>query len=230
MKFGPALGLLAVLLLAAPFAFADGGTVTVEFTGVNGANNGVYYVSPYYGVINPGTSNAQGVVLFCDDLKNEVYFGETWAANITNLGTAVGTNNFSNTRYGGVAGSPVLNTPGDSPTLAYEEAAWLVTQFASNQNDYVNLQYALWDIMNPGSYSNSDVTNWLNMAAANYGSVNPYNFEIITNAGPLSLTGQVQEFIVENTMPAPEPGTLALILSGVLMLVISSFLRSRLAH
>jgi hypothetical protein len=230
MKFGRILGLLAVALLAAPFAFADGGTVNMEFTGVNGANNGVYYVSPYYGVMNPGTSSAQNVVLFCDDLANDVYIGETWTANVTNLGSAVNTTNgFANTRYGGVAGSPVFTNSavGDSPTIAYEEAAWLVSQFASNPGDLVNLQYALWDVMNPGSYWNPDVANWLSLAASNYSNINPYNFEIITNVGNpnLQLTGQVQEFI--SVVPAPEPGTWAMMLCGALALAIVAIFRSR---
>jgi hypothetical protein len=224
MKFGKFLGLLAVALLAAPFAFADGGPVNMEFTGVNGANNGVYYVSPYFGVMNPGTSSAQTVVLFCDDINNEVYIGENWTANVTNLGTAANTTNgFANTRYGGVASSSVYS----NPTMAYEEAAWLVSQFASNPTDYVNLQYALWDIMNPGTYWNTDVGNWLSLAASNYSSINPYNFEIITNVGPLKMTGQVQEFIT--MVPAPEPGTWAMLLCGALALAILTIFRSRLA-
>lgn len=223
MNLGRILGLVAVVLLLAPFAFADGGSaVQVEFTGVNGANDGQYYVSPYYGVINPGTSSAQNVVLFCDDINNEVTFGQTWTANITNLGTALNTTNgFANTRYGSVVGSAVLSNPG----VAYEEAAWLVSQFATHTNDLVNLQYALWDIMNPGTYSNSDVNSWLSLAAADYSSINPYGFEIITNVGPLSLTGQVQEFIVQT----PEPSTLALMLCGALALALVAITRARLA-
>jgi len=45
------------------------------------ANN---YVSPYY-----GTMNGAPVTLFCDDVLHEVNFGQTWTANVTNLGTAI---------------------------------------------------------------------------------------------------------------------------------------------
>ena len=188
------------------------------FNGVNGANDGQYYVSPYY-----GSMNGQSVVLFCDDIINEVTFNQTWQANVTNLGTAINTSNFSNTRYGGVSTSAVFN----NPTVAYEEASWLVTQFASNPGDLVNLQYALWDIMNPRARGNgnSDVQNWLLLASENYGSVNPYNFEIVTNCGPLTLTGQVQEFIVQT----PEPGTLALLLCGLMVLAVRLFHRGQLS-
>lgn len=219
MKLWRLVGFLVLAMFLVPLAKADG--VFMQFTGVNGANNGQYYVSPYY-----GTMNGQQVVLFCDDVINEVSFGETWWANVTNLQTAVTTNNFSQTRYGSVGSSQLLT----SPAIAYEEAAWLVSQFASNPGDLVNLQYALWDIMNPGSsgYVNGvlipDVANWLTLAGENYGSVNLSNYEIVTNTGPLQLTGQVQEFIVQT----PEPGTLALLLFGIMLVAACFFHRSQL--
>jgi hypothetical protein len=211
--------LLALAFLFAPFAQADGVPVSMEFSNVNGANNGVYYVSPYYGFMN-----GQPVVLFCDDIKNDVSFGQTWSANVTNLETALTTTNgFANTRYGSVFNSPVIANPG----FAYEEAAWLTTQFAGNPTQWVNLQEALWDIMNPGSYSGSGVSYWLGAAAgfASDPNFNPSNFEIVTNVGPLCLTGQVQEFIVQT----PEPGTLALLACGVLVLAALTLLRARVA-
>jgi hypothetical protein len=209
MKVFRLAGFLIAALLLAPFAHADGGQVNMVFTGVNGANDGVYYLSPY-----TGTMNGQPVILFCDDIKNDVSIGQQWQANVTNLGTAINTNNFTDTRYGGVSGSAVYS----NPTVAYEEAAWLTTQFASNSGDLVSLQYALWDIMNPNSEPTSygDVKHWLNLAQKNYGSIDPYNFSMVTNTGTLKLTGQVQEFIVQT----PEPGVLALLLCGLLALAV----------
>src|SRR4030081_1400831 len=101
MKISRVLWVLAALLLSTPFAQADS-TTTMQFTGVNGANNGVYYVSPYTGTMNYGTSSAQAVVLFCVDINNEVSFNQVWTANVTSLASG----NFSNTRYG----NPLVNT------------------------------------------------------------------------------------------------------------------------
>ena len=173
------------------------------FTGVNGVNDGSFYVSPYM-----GTMNGQPVALFCDDIANAINFNQTWQANVTNLGTALNTvNGFSDTRYGGL---------GNSATL-YQEAAWLTTQFASNQGDYVNLQYALWNLMNPGGApTNAGEQDWLAQAALNYSSIDPSGFSIITNVGPVTATGQEQEFIV-NT---PEPGVLAMLLCGMLLIAV----------
>lgn len=220
MKLGRVFGFWVLVLFLVPLAKADG-PVYMQFVGANGVNNGQYYVSPYF-----GTMNGQQVTLFCDDLINDVNFGQTWWANVTNLGAAVTTNNFSQTRYGTVGAGQLLT----SPAIAYEEAAWLASQFPSNPGDLVNLQYALWDIMNPGSsgYVNGvlipDVQNWLTLASQNYRSVNLSNYEIVTNVGPLSLTGQVQEFIV----PTPEPGTLALLICGILALAVRLLNRGRL--
>src|SRR5271166_3298818 len=94
-NFFKVLGLIGVALFLACTAHADG-TTTMQFTGVNGANNGVYYVSPYTGTMNYGTAAAQTVGLFCDDINNEVSIGEVWNANVTSLSSS----NFSNTRYG----------------------------------------------------------------------------------------------------------------------------------
>ena len=102
MKFARLLGLLVFAMILVPFAYADG-PVTMVFQGVNGANDGQYYVSPYYGTLTDQTGT-HTVTLFCDDILNEVNFGQTWQANVTNLATAVNTNNFSQTRYGSVLG------------------------------------------------------------------------------------------------------------------------------
>ncbi len=205
MKTTKILLLLAVMFMLTPMAHADSTPVTMVFTGVNGANDGHYYVSPY-----TGTMNGQTVTLFCVDIINEVNFGQTWQANMTNLASG----NLSNTRYGDSAISPVAASAG----ILYAEAAWLTTQFGSNSSDYVSLQHALWDLMNPGSEPTSygNVQHWLDLAAANYGSIDPSQFAIITNVGPVTLTGQVQEFIIRT----PEPGTLALLLCGLLALTV----------
>jgi len=214
MKAIKILFLLFAMFTLAPKAHADGAPATMVFTGVNGANDGHYYVSPYF-----GTMNGQTVVLYCVDIVNNVNFGQTWQASVTNLASG----NLSNTRYGNSSISPVAA----NAQILYAEAAWLSTQFAYNPSDYVSLQYALWDLMNPGSEPTSygNVQQWLDLAAANYGSINPSQFAIITNVGPVTLTGQIQEFIVRT----PEPGALALLLCGMLALAVLAS-RQRIAR
>src|SRR5271154_4319865 len=125
MKLSRTMWFLGLLLVVTPLAHADG-TTTMQFTGVNGANNGVYYVSPDLGTMNYGTSSAQTVALFCVDINNDVSIGQVWTANVTNMASG----NLSNTRYGSSTdGNPNYVNAATSLKL-YEEGAWLVTQFA----------------------------------------------------------------------------------------------------
>jgi hypothetical protein len=189
------------------------------FQNVNGANDGQYYVSPY-----TGTMNGQTVTLFCDDVLNDVNFGQTWRANVTNLGAAIQSNDFSQTRYGGVPSSLVYGNAAQT----YQEAAWLTTQFGSNSSNYQDLQYALWFLMNPNLTKYDGAQAWLDMAGTDYTSIDQKDFLIITNTSspdnPLALTGQVQEFLVVT----PEPGTFAMVACAMIALVITLFRRGLL--
>jgi hypothetical protein len=223
MKVLKMMWLLGLVLVFTPLVHADG-TTTMQFTGVNGANDGHYYVSPYSGTIDYGSSNARTVGLFCDDINNDVSIGQVWSANITNLASG----DLSNTRYGSSA-NPHYSDP-TAALILYEQGAWLVSQFGSHTSDYVSLQYALWDLMSPGAepinYAGSDgiqVSQWLTWAAANYGQINPANFAIITNVGPLSYKGQVQEFIVQT----PEPATIVLLMIGIGAMFLLALKRQR---
>ena len=222
MKVARLLGLLLAASILIPMAHADGGPATMVFKSVNGVNDGQYYVSPY-----SGTMNGQTVTLFCDDVLNDVNFGQTWQANVTNLGAAIQNNNFSQTRYGGVPSSLVYGNAAQT----YQEAAWLTTQFGSNSSNYKDLQYALWFLMNPNltKYDTAGAQVWLDMAGKDYTSIDPNDFLIITNTSsannPLALTGGVQEFLVIT----PEPGTFAMVACAMFALVITLFRRGLLS-
>jgi len=219
-RFSGAL-LLVILFFAVPAAMADGTPVTMTFVGVNGINDGAYYVSPYSGLMS---SNGQNnlVTLFCDDFNNEVTWNQTWQANVTPLSSS----SLSNTRYGNsldvallLGTDPYYSTY--TPAQLYAQAAWLTTQFnqylTSNPGQVIDLQYAIWDLFDPNAPTNAGAQAWILRAEMNYGSLDLNNFEIVTNVGPLSLTGQVQEFIV----PTPEPATFLLLGAGLLVVLFS---------
>ncbi len=189
------------------------------FTGPNssGINDGQYYVSPYY-----GTMNGAPVTLFCDDVLHEVYSGETWTANLTNLGTALSTvNGLGNTRFG--AGNGTIGG-----AQLYEEVAWLVTQFTpTDKNEWVSIQHAIWDLTDPSAHY-TDVGLFLYDAGlqSNYGSINPNDFLIVTDQN-YKNPGSVQEFIVE-TVQTPEPSSLVLLISGMLAMMLLVIRRGRI--
>jgi PEP-CTERM motif-containing protein len=212
--------LFLVFLFAVPAAFADSAPVMMTFSGVNGINDGAYYVSPYMGIM---TANGQSslVTLFCDDFNNEVTWNQTWQANVTPLSSG----DLSNTRYGNshdvallIGTNPYYATY--SPAQLYAQAAWLTSQFGqylfADPGQVIALQYAIWDLFDTNAPSNSAAQSWILSAQQNYGSANLYNFEVVTNVGPLCLTGQVQEFIVQT----PEPATFALLGVGLLAILV----------
>ena len=177
----------------------------MTFTGVNGVSDFGYYVSPYYGTIN-----GNPVTLFCVDFANEVYIGESWEANLTELDSG----NLSNTRYGGVANALTL----------YEEAAWLTMQFAtSNTNQYGDIQATIWQLFDPKAPTPS-TGYWAQQALLNYQSVATDSFEIVTNVGPVQATGQQQEFLIDPS-PVPEPS--AVLLLATVMALAGCFTRRR---
>jgi hypothetical protein len=206
MKVKYPLLIFILWLLGAGSAFAD--IVEVTFTGVNGVAAFGYYVGPYY-----GTLGGKPDTLYCDDFANEVHSGQTWLANLTPLSSG----DLSNTRYGGLPGAQKL----------YWEAAWLTTQYASNTDAYADIQATIWQLFVPTAPAPGS-NKWLNLAAANYTSIDPKNFMVVTNVSPVYLKGegQVQEFIVD-PLPVPEPSSIVLLGMSVLLVVFC--LRRRLS-
>lgn len=189
-------GLVAGAALAIP--------IDVAFTGVNGTAAFGYYVGPYYAELE-----TESVSIYCDDFANEVSFGQKWQANLTTITSG---SDLSNTRYGGVADA----------LQKYQEIAWLDTQFAVQPTtQYGDIHATIWDFFDPQQAPTPSSDYWLQMAKKNYQSINYDNFRIVTNVGPVKLTGQVQEFvtILSASTPVtttPEPGPALLVGAGLL--------------
>jgi hypothetical protein len=151
--------------------------IEATFVGVNGAQSFGYYVGPYY-----GTLEQQSVVLDCVDFANDVSFGQQWAVNLSHINTQ---SDLGNTRFGTRTNALEL----------YQEAAWLTEQYALNLSpSYADIQATIWQLFD--QYAPTPSTGyWLSQAQTNYASGNYLNFFVVTNAGPVLQTGQVQEFL-----------------------------------
>jgi hypothetical protein len=245
--------------------------------GIDGYAGGNYYVSPYVGLAGPTSqtlANDPTVSLNCVDFFHDVTQGETWIANVTNLGAAAaagaGANaDLHNTRLavdsiangssGRAAGSDAA--AGVNILQLYEEEAFLTTQYANDGGNAAEanaIQTAIWwvasgvagdpeqggsvyvqgdggvdpftELTNP-SYdaSNLNTSYWITYAENNAPTNASYynQFSILSETGVTS-TGQTsaQEYIVQTTS-TPEPGTLALFATGLLMMVGVGATRSR---
>jgi hypothetical protein len=199
--------LSSLLFLAVP-AFAD--PVGVQLTGVQGGYQGGVYVTPYYLSINGGTP----IDVVCDDYTHEVWVGEAWSANVSTF------SNLGDTRWG------------SSDTQQYDEAAWLYEQYLNGNASAGDVNFAIWSLFDPQLNASTPgwdqgVSNLLSWAGQWYsdgaGGVNFSDFMIITptDGGP----GSPQEYLA--VQPTPEPGTLVLMGSGLLLLAIFARKKSR---
>jgi hypothetical protein len=189
MKCTLSMFVLALLVVAIP-AIASSNLTLV---GVNGASQGGVYVNPYFGSFDSGNTV---FTMFCDDLSHEVIVGQAWPVNIINGANASGGRFFASIGQ-----------------VGYDELFWLSTQYTlANKASWGDISEAGWDIASPGAFSSSSVLSWLGKAEANYGSINPADFEILVPVGG----GQE----MTTTDPLFEPSTISLLVGGGLGILV----------
>jgi len=197
-----------------------------------------FYVSPYAGLIdyNSVTGTGKSVSLNCVDYFHHVSIGDVWTADVTNLGYAASNlSQLSHTRYGNAGGA--LNYA--NVLTLYKQAAWLTLQYDADPGAVGSadktraIQSAIWTLFNgydisatnsptfdgPGSTSN-DSAWWVTQSgyAANQLAASDLQyFSIITDHTSPWATDSKQEFLIHVT---PEPGTIVLMLTGMVALLI----------
>jgi hypothetical protein len=198
-----------------------------------------FYVSPYSGLINynTATGTGQSVSLNCVDYFHDVYLGDVWTANVTNLGAAAGNLDLlANTRYGHAADPLAPYDAGAYGNVLqlYKQAAWLTTKYDANPGSTPDktraIQSAIWTLFNgydgkiadapwfngPGTDIN-DSAWWVSQSALYANQVNLNEFSVLTGNVDAWADGSKQEFLIHTT---PEPGTIVLMLTGMAALLI----------
>lgn len=187
-------GMLAGLTLA--LAVGSAASVMAHFDGVSGNNQNGEYTYPYYISMNGGP----GRLMVCDDFYHGSAVGDTWLANVTPLASG----DVSLTRW--------------NDDAKYIQAAFLLEKMRpSNTAEWGNINWAIWEIFNPGVQSPTPPGTlgqqyWFDLAQnADLGNVRLDGVFILTPVNAHTTAGD-QEFMYVT----PEPGALLLVGSGIL--------------
>jgi hypothetical protein len=186
---------------------------TIQFVGTpTGVNDGSFYVLPYQLTIDLALQNVT-----CYDFLDDVNPGNAWQANILDLSDAADSGFFST-----------------ESVAAYERIAWLSAQTYLNSAEQIGLQYAIWDVFDPGVRTSADSLSYSQAADAaasgGYADFDFSNFRFIQEVGVVAgASGTFQAFVFQTAAtvtslpdfaaPIPEPSTNALFLCGILLLV-----------
>ena len=182
----------------------NGSTGQIQDAGSKTVGPENVYLYPYNFSVNGSSTNTQ---LMCISFDNEITNGESWDVNVESIAQA---------------------SANVTQLRDYEADAWLFSQITagSTSSQIANVQFAAWAVGDP-TVANATYDPYY---AANETAINQLLSEAFANATPADLSnynnyvlyvptswnasdGEPQTFI--GPAPAPEPGSLALLGTGL---------------
>ena len=174
------------------------------------------YVGPYTGTVD----NAS-MLIFCDDVFHHVNINEAVTANVSTIAGGL-----TLTRFGGLSAATTL----------YEESFYLSTFLSSPaySASRADIQDAIWDLFAPGgpNATLATVVGWQTQASNNYSGKDYSSFKVYTQPSPNQFDGKQELFTSSSTLgpgvtATPEPGTLAMLLTGMAGVVVARVRRRK---
>jgi hypothetical protein len=142
----------------------------------------------------------------CYDIFDDVTPGQSWTANELTLDQAIAGGQFS----------------GDANANAgYHQIAFLSQQATNSAQDQIDLQEDIWNVFAPNTYAvTAGMQTYLNLLTTP--TFTTFNFAPIRFLEDVNQTGQngvarVQAFVFDPHTETPEPGTIMLLGTGLLL-------------
>jgi len=214
---------LSLVFLASTFGVLHlGATSVITITAVDYTQDSVgNYVGPYTGTVD----NAS-MLIFCDDVFHHININEAVTVNVSTIAGGLGL-----TRFGGLSAATTLNA-----TKLYEEAFYLSTFLSSPvySANRADIQDAIWDLFVTGgpNAALATVVGWQTQASNNYSGKDYSSFKVYTQPSPNQFDGKQELFTSSSTLgpgvtATPEPGTLAMLLTGMAGVVVARVRRRK---